>query len=88
MIRKAREQWYAIIQEQNVGTERALDTARRYCGRWDYFNLSIICGFIDDHKIRFDSRYRNDLIAKGFFNGQYLKEYIEEMLNIIIGCVG
>lgn len=109
VIRKAREQWYAIIQKQHVETERVLDTVRRYCGRWDYFNLSYILGFMDEHKICFNSRYKSDLITKGlitesgticsdklkendaywlqFFDGQYLKRYIEEQLNIMIGCV-
>ncbi len=109
VIRKAREEWYAIIQKQNIEAEQALDTIRRYSGRWDYLNLNYVLGFIDEHKIHFDSRYRFDLIAKGlltengaicsdklkendaywlhFFDGQYLKRYIEEQLNIIIGCV-
>lgn len=109
VIRKAREEWYKIIQEQRVEAERALDTVRRYCGRWDYFNLSYILGFMDEHKISFNSSYRSDLISKGlttesgaicsdklkendtywlqFFDGQYLKRYIEEQLNIIIGQV-
>lgn len=108
-IRNAREHWYAIIQKQKIEAERALDTIRRYSGRWDYLNLNYVLGFIDEHKILFDSRYRCDLIAKGlltengticsdklkendaywlhFFDGQYLKRYIEEQLNIIIGCV-
>lgn len=109
IIRKAREKWYAAIQEQNMEAEQALDTIRRYSGRWDYLNLNYVLGFMDEHKIRFNSNYRRDLIAKGlltesgmicsdklsqkdaywlqFFDGQYLKRYLEEQLNIIIGCV-
>lgn len=109
VIREARERWYAMLQEQRVEAERALDTARRYCGRWDYFNLSYILGFMDEHRIRFNSSYKGYLIEKGlvtengticsdklkenssywlnFFDGQYLKRYMEEQLNIIIGCV-
>lgn len=108
-IRKAREQWYATVQKRNIEAEKALDTVRRYSGRWDYLNLSYVLGFMDEHQIRFESGYRRDLIAKGlltengaicsdklkendaywlhFFDGQYLKRYIEEQLNIIIGCV-
>lgn len=108
VIKEARERWYAIIR-QRTEEERALETVKRYHGRWDYFNLSYICGFIDDHNIRFSSRYRHDLIAKGlltengaivsdkltknathwlnFFDGLYLKRYIEEMVNAIIGRV-
>lgn len=107
IIRKARDQWYACIENQNIEAELALDTVRRYCGRWDYFNLSYIFGFINDRKISFNSRFKSDLIAKGlitengticsdkltkndaywlnFFDGLYLKGYIEELLNIIIG---
>ncbi len=109
VIRGARERWYAIVQERGVEAERALDTVRRYPGRWDYFNLSYILGFMDNHKISFDSRYEYDLLTKGlitengmiceerltkngpywlnFFDGVYLRRYMEEQLNIIIGCV-
>lgn len=109
VIKAARDQWYATVQRQTVETELALETVKRYNGRWDYFNLSYIYGFIDEHNIHFNSRYKADLIAKGlltsegticadkltknsthwldFFNGQYLKRYIEEMVNVIIGRV-
>ncbi len=109
LIKKAREQWYSIVQRQKDEAEVAVTNVLKYQGRWDYFNLSYIFSFIDDHNIRFNSRYRNDLIQKGlitesgmicsdrltksathwinFFEGQYLKRYIEEMVNEIISCV-
>ncbi len=107
VIKSARDQWYTVIQRQNIQVERALETVKRYNGRWDYFNLSYICGFMDEHDIHFSSQYKDHLIAKGiitengmicadkltenathwldFFDGQYLKRYIEEMVNVIIG---
>ena len=45
VIKLARNQWYATIQRQKVETELALETVKRYNGRWDYFNLNYIYGF-------------------------------------------
>lgn len=106
LIKAAREQWYAMVRQRQAETEQALENVQKYHGRWDYFNLSYIYSFMDEHKIRFCSRYRDDLIAKGlltesgticsdrltknashwldFFDGIYLKRYIEEMVNAII----
>lgn len=68
IIKKARNEWYEIIEKRSLEKEEALGNLQSYTGRWDYFNISYIYSLITDYNINYSSRYMSTLMTKGLIN--------------------